>query len=107
MRQTLDANLKAGRSPSTPAELARAVGADKSGLNKMLLGDQASYKYTKQICDVLSIGKPYEENAAVSDAIIQEDEWERTVADARALSPDQQRRALRALKALVYDDESS
>lgn len=97
MRQILDANAKAGRTPSSPAELSRMIGADKSGLTKMLTGDQPSYKYTRQICDVLGIDEPMIANPA----IVEEDEWNRTVAAAKALPPDQQRRLLKALKALL------
>lgn len=100
--QALKANERAGRSPDSPAALARAIGADKSGLNKMLVGDQPSYKYAKQICEVLGIDEPMVPNPA----IVEDDEWDRAVAAARALPLEQQRKFLRALKALVFDDKS-
>jgi hypothetical protein len=104
--QVLDRNLKAGRSPSSPTELARAVGAHKTGMLRMLGSDQATYKYVRQICEVLDIPEPTKENSEISSVFVEEDEWSAAVAAAKALPPDQQRRALRALKALVDETDS-
>lgn len=55
-------NLKAGRSPATRAELARDIGADKTGLMRFLdalLEDKtASSKYVPDICVRLGIDPP-------------------------------------------------
>lgn len=60
------------------------IGADKGGLNVMLGTAQASYKFTKQICEVLGLELPMVENPAVEP-----DELDRTVADLRGLPPEE------------------
>lgn len=99
---TLHANRAAGRSPSTPSELARVVGADKAGLIEMLKGDQATSRYARQICDVLGI-----EPAMVINPSIENEELETAIAALRALPPARQRRALSILETLLkpLDDE--
>jgi hypothetical protein len=101
VRQVLEDNAKNGRQPANPAELARMVGASKTGLLKMLNTDQPTYKYTKQICDVLRIDLPMIANPSIPE--IEDDEWDRTVAAAKRLPIDEQRRFLRTLKALVEE----
>lgn len=77
------------------------VGADKSGMLRMLDGEGSSYRYTRQICELLGVDEPMVENPAIT-----QDEWDRAVALARSLPLEQQRRALRILRA-VLDEENS
>jgi len=103
VRSALRSNLAAGRSPSSPSELAEAVGAHKTGLLKMLKTEQATYRFVREICDVLDIEPAMIANPAVEP----EDAVERSIAALRELPPRKQRRALAILEALIkqLDDE--
>lgn len=96
VRRVLESNRVAGRSPSTPTDLARAVGADKGGLFKMLAGEQRSYRYAAKINALLGI-----EDAMVPNPAIEQEEWERALETARTLPPERQREALRAFRAAI------
>lgn len=97
--EALRENSRNGRTPRNRAELARAIGADKAGLGKMLDTEQPTYKYVRQICEVLHIDEP-----TIANPAIEADELSRAVAHVRSLPTDQQRRILRILRAAL--DES-
>lgn len=96
VRAALHANLAAGRSPRTASELARMIGADKAGLSTMLKTDQRTYRYAREICDVLGI-----EEAMVANPAVEPDELERAVEILRKLPFKEQRQALAILEALL------
>jgi hypothetical protein len=75
------------------------IGADKGGFQKMMETDQASYKYTRQICEVLPIEPAMINNPAIEP--VGADEWALTVAAVKALPDAEQHRLLRMLKAAV------
>lgn len=95
--EALAHNLRSGRAPSSRAELARMIGADKGGLGRMLDGDQPTYKYAKPICDVLGIEPATIENPRVLQ--IEQDELDRAIADVRALPKSAHLRAARMIRA--------
>lgn len=96
VKRVLELNRLAGRALNTPSQLARAIGADKGGLSKMLNGPQRTYRYAAKINAVLHI-----EDAMIPNPAIERDEWDRAVAAAQGLPPDKQREALRAFRAAI------
>lgn len=96
----LEVNSRTGRPPKNPAELARLIGADKGGLHKMLTSKQDTYKYARQISDVLSLG-----DAMVENPEITEDEWDHVVRAMRGKPLEQQRQAIRVLRTLALDEK--
>lgn len=103
VRVALRANLVAGRSPKTASELAAKIGADKTGLLKMLKTEQATYRYVREICDMLHI----EEAMIANPAVVPEEDIERLINELRQLPPRKQRRALAIIETLLkqLDDE--
>lgn len=99
--QALEDNKRRGVAPGNRAELARMVKADKGGLKTMLDGDQASYKYARQISDLLGIPDAMTANPELTQNGVGADEWAEAVARARTLPPDEQRRALRMFRAAI------
>lgn len=95
----LEANRAAERPPRNEAELARTVGADKGGLHEVLHGDQATYKYARQISEILGIG-----DAMVNNPQLTDDEWDVAVRRIKALSVERQRQALAILRTFDVDD---
>ena len=96
----LEANERAHKTPSSVAELARMIGADKGGLHTMLYSDQATYKYAQQINDVLGIA-----DAMVDNPALTEDEWASAVRLMRDMPEERQRQALAILRTFLIDDE--
>lgn len=99
--EALEANARSGRRPRSRKELARLIRADPAGLNRVLDGDQGSYKYAKQISELLAIPPAQVDNPELSDGPIQEDEWSRTVAAAKSLPESEQRKLLRMFRAAL------
>lgn len=75
------------------------IGADKGGLHEALHGDQATYKYARQISDILGIG-----DAMIDNPALTEDEWDAAVAKIRAMPPERQRQVLAILRTFDVDD---
>lgn len=102
VRAALRSNLAAGRPPKTASELADVIGAHKTGLLKMLKSEQGTYRYVREICDVLKI-----DEAMVPNPAVEPDEVERCIAELRQLPPKKQRRAVAILEALIkqLDDD--
>lgn len=102
VRTQLELNQKAGRSPKNEAELARIIGADKGGLHTALHGTQVSYRYARQISDVLRIGDAMVPNASLGTPV---DELDAAVRRIRELTPERQRQALAILRTFDVDDD--
>lgn len=95
----LELNRSIDRPPRNEAELARTVGADKGGLHDVLHGEQATYKYARQIADLLGIG-----DAMVVNPELTDDEWDVAVRRIRALSSDKQKQVLAILRTFDVDE---
>lgn len=102
--EALEANKRAGRRPATRAELARMAKADKGGLNKMLDGAQASYKFARVVSELLNIPPAVVDNPDLADGV-STDEWAVFVAEAKALPETEQRRLLRIARAALNDED--
>lgn len=99
VKRKLEDNRRAGRSPSTASELAKMVGAHKTGLLKMLDTDQPTYRYAPKICDVLGV-----EPAVIANPDLPEvspDEVERVAERLRKLPEDKLRHALTMLESFM------
>jgi hypothetical protein len=87
---------RSGREPSTLKALARAIGADPGGINKLMKGDQQTSKYAEKICEVLGV-----EPATLPNPAIGADEWDRIVDYMRSLPRERQEHALRVLRTFL------
>lgn len=100
--QAIERNRTAGVAPRSRSELARMIRADKGGLTRMLDGDQETYKYARQISELLGIPDAQVANPEL-DADVNEDEWAQLAARVRTLPDDVQRRAIRMIRAALDD----
>ena len=104
VEQALEANRKADQAPRARGELAQMIKADPGGLGRMLDGTQETYKYAKQISDLLGIPSAQVDNPELTDGV-QDDEWSVAVARAKSLPQSEQRRLLRMFQAALKDDQ--
>lgn len=81
------------------------VGADKTGMLKMLDTEQATSKYVREICELLKIEPAMIANPELPEE--DEDEVERSISWLRGLPPKKQRKALALLETILkqLDDE--
>lgn len=100
----LEQNRKANRAPRGRAELARMIKADKGGLTRMLDSHQDTYKYAKQVSEVLGIPYAKVDNPELTDGVTA-DEWDTIVATIKKLPEDEQRRLLRVFQAAAKTDD--
>lgn len=98
--ERLAANREAGLSPASPSELAEMIGVHKTGILRMLHGDNTTCRYAARICEVLGIAA-----AVVDNPHIERDELDRALEKLRALPAERQQQALRILETFFDLDE--
>jgi hypothetical protein len=80
------------------------IKADKGGLSRMLDSAQESYKYAKQISDLLNIPHAMIANPELTDGA-EIDEWSIYVARVKALPEARQKKYLRMLQLALEGEE--
>lgn len=80
------------------------IKADKGGLTRMLDSHQDTYKYAKQVSELLGIPYAKVDNPELTDGVTA-DEWDAIVATIKKLPEDEQRRLLRVFQAAAKTDD--
>lgn len=108
VKARLAQNKRAGRSPSSIKQLAITIGADPSGLYRMLDTNQPTSRYVTQICDVLAVPIPVLPHPVIIE-MIGDEEFDRVVERMRHLTPARRKRAIAVVQSLLdgLDDLST
>ena len=98
----IETNRVAGSPPVTASELARMVGAHKTGLLKMLTTDQPTYRYAPRICEVLVVPTAVVDNPELPEVSQRDiDDMEAAFAKIRAQPEARRRHAMAVLKTFI------
>lgn len=100
VKARLAGNRRAGRKPSTIKQLAQQIGADPSGLYRMLDGPQPTSRYTAKISEALAVPPPVAPHPVLLE-MIGDEEFDRVVERMRHLSPARRKRAIAVVQTLL------